>query len=151
MTNKSIRAANHSTQNLFKILIGAAWLDGKVQRQEQDYLSQLAKVQGVADDPEIYPLLHGLRKVSTTECYQTIQDYLGDQPTAEDCQDLIEALSGLIYSDSEVGTEEAKLLTKIQEIELTGNVAAACSANMPDLIQRLYQRWVTMLDEKLPG
>ncbi|MFM2429699.1 MAG: hypothetical protein RLZZ511_912 [Cyanobacteriota bacterium] len=151
MTSKSIRAANHSVQNLLKILIGAAWIDGKVQHQEQRYLTQLAKAKGIADDPEIYPLLHGLRKVSTAECYQSIQDYLGDQPTSEDCQELIEAISGLIYSDSEVGIEEAKLLTKIQEIELTGDVAAACSANMPNLIQRLYQRWVAMLDEKLPG
>jgi hypothetical protein len=151
MFSKSVQPANHSRPNLFKILIGAAWIDGKVQAAEQTYLTQLAKAQGVADDPEIYPLLHGLRKISTAECYQAVQDYLGDRPSREDCQELLEAISGLIYSDGDVGTEEAKLLTKLQEIELNCDGPGPCSNNLPTLIQRLYQRWVAVLDEKLPS
>ncbi len=151
MMSKTVKPADHSVQNLLKILIGAAWIDGKVQREEQEYLCHIAKAKGIADDPEIYPLLHGLRKVDSTQCYQAIHAYLGDQPSHEDCQELLEAMSGLIYSDGDVGTEEAKLLTKIQEIELTCDVTGICSTNLPDLIQSLYQRWVAVLDKKLPS
>jgi uncharacterized tellurite resistance protein B-like protein len=151
MLSKTLKQPNHSVQNLFKILIGAAWIDGKVQHEEQTYLVRLAKLKGVADEPEIYPLLHGLRKIDRAQCYQTVQDYLGDRPTREDCQELLEAISGLIYSDGDVGTEEAKLLTKIQEIELNCDGPGPCANNLPDLIQRLYQRWVAVLDKKLPS
>jgi hypothetical protein len=150
MLTKSIQPANHSPENLFKILIGAAWIDGKVQAAEQTYLTQLAKAQGVAEAPEIYPLLHGLRKVDTAECNQAIQDYLGDRPSREDCQELLEAISGLIYSDGDVGTEEAQLLTKIQAIELNCDGTGPCANNLSTLIQRLYQRWVAVLDAQLP-
>jgi uncharacterized tellurite resistance protein B-like protein len=151
MLSNTVQPSNHSVQNLLKILIGAAWIDGKVQREEQEYLCQIAKAKGVADDPEIYPLLHGLRKINTTQCYQAIQDYLGDRPSHEDCQELLETISGLIYSDGDVGIEEAKLLTKIQEIELNCDGPGPCSNNLPDLIQRLYQRWVAILDKQLPS
>ncbi|MBE9029646.1 TerB family tellurite resistance protein [filamentous cyanobacterium LEGE 11480] len=146
-----MKASNHSIQNLLKILIGAAWIDGKVQREEQTYLYELAKQNGVADDPEIYPLLHGLRKINTQQCYKAIHAYLGDKPSHADCQELLEAISGLIYSDGTVGIEEAKLLTKIQEIEVTCDVSGICSNNMPDLIYTLYQRWVAVLDKQLPS
>jgi hypothetical protein len=151
MMSQTVNPADHSVQNLLKILIGAAWIDGKIQREEQAYLCHIAKAKGVADDPEIYPLLHGLRKIDTSQCYQAIREYLGDRPSHVDCQELLEAISGLIYSDGDVGIEEAKLLTKIQAIELTCDVAGACSTNLPELIQRLYQRWVAILDKKLPS
>ncbi len=147
---KSVNGQNHSIQKLLKILIGAAWIDGKVQPEEKDYLQQIAQAKGVANDPEIYPLLNGLRKVTAHECYQSIREYLGPHPSHEDCQELIEAISGLIYSDGDVGTEEAKLLTKIQEIEITGD-AGVHANNLPDLINTLYQRWVAVLDKNLPS
>jgi hypothetical protein len=151
MFSKTVKSPNHSVQNLLKILIGAAWIDGKVQLEEQTYLSQVAQAKGVADDPEIYPLLHGLRKIDPSQCDQILRDYLGDRPTHLDCQELLEAISGLIYSDGDVGTEEAKLLTKIQQIELNCDGPGPCANNLPDLIQRLYQRWVAVLDRKLPS
>jgi uncharacterized tellurite resistance protein B-like protein len=147
---KPANAPDHSVQTLLKILIGAAWIDGKVQVEEQDYLRRIAQDKGVANDPEIYPLLNGLRQVTAQECYQSIGAYLGDRPSHADCQELIEAISGLIYSDGDVGTEEAKLLTKIQEIELTGD-AGVHASNLLSLINTLYQRWVAVLDQKLPS
>jgi uncharacterized tellurite resistance protein B-like protein len=150
MLSKTVKAPNHSVQNLLTILIGTAWIDGKVQPEEQAYLSQIAQAKGVADDPAIYPLLNGLRKIDQQQCDQAVQDYLGDRPTHEDCQELLEAISGLIYSDGDVGIEEAQLLTKIQEIELNCDGPGPCSNNLPDLIQRLYQRWIAVLDKTLP-
>lgn len=123
-------------KSLVKILIGAAWLDGKIQPEEREYLHQIAASEGLANDPEIQPLLNELRSVQPTECYQWIRDYLGDKPSPEDQQNLLEAISGLIYRDGEVAVEEAKLLTQLQSASQPGPNAALKQ------IQKLYHRWV---------
>jgi uncharacterized tellurite resistance protein B-like protein len=94
-----------NVKTLIKILIGAAWLDGKIQPEERQYLHRIAQEKNVANDKEIRPLLYELRSVNREECYQWIQDYLGDRPTPEECQSLIEAISGLIYSDGTIADE----------------------------------------------
>ena len=40
---------------LVKLLIGSAWLDGKIQPEERTYLNRIAQEKGVAQDPEISP------------------------------------------------------------------------------------------------
>ena len=69
-----------STIQLFKIVVGIAWIDGKVQTEEQKYLTRLAHDRGIESHPEIYPLLNNLKKVTKDECYQWISDHLGAQP-----------------------------------------------------------------------
>ena len=54
-------------KTLVKILVGVAWLDGKMQPEERRYLYQIAKEKGVANDLEIQPLLHELRAVKPEE------------------------------------------------------------------------------------
>lgn len=60
---------NANVKTLVKILIGAAWLDGKVQPEERNYLHQVAKEKDVAADPEIKPLLYEFRVVQPSEFY----------------------------------------------------------------------------------
>jgi uncharacterized tellurite resistance protein B-like protein len=105
------------TKELIKILIGAAWIDGKVQPEEKDYLCRIAQKNGVAEDPELKPFLYQLRPVTSQECYRWVESYIGNHPSHEDYEALIEALSGIIYSDGDVDTEEAKLLTRIQSLD----------------------------------
>ena len=132
----------NNVKQLVKILIGAAWLDGKIQLEERKYLNQVAQDKGVATDPEIYPLLHELRQVQTTECYQWVKEYLGDRPSSEDYQKLVEAVSGLIYSDGDVDTEEAKMLSKLQSLDpKNGSPQPAYNAVLK-AIQKMYRRWV---------
>jgi uncharacterized tellurite resistance protein B-like protein len=133
-----------NTHQLVKILIGAAWLDGKVQLEEREYVKRIAQEAGVATDREIYPLLHGLRAVSPEECYQWIDEYLGEQPQAEDCQQLLEALSGLIYSDGSVAIEEAKLLSSLQSKEQ--NCSTCTSRGILAGVSKLYRRWVAAIE-----
>ena len=127
---------------LVKILIGSAWLDGKIQPEERTYLNRIAQEKGVAQDPEIYPLLQDLRQVETAECYQWVQDYLGNSPTTADYQNLLEAISGLIYSDSDVDTEEAKLLTQMQLLDPANHEPQPAHNAVMKEIQKLYRRWV---------
>lgn len=134
--------ANSNVKNLVKILIGAAWIDGKIQPEEREYLHRVAKEKGVADDPEIKPLLYEFRSVEPKECYRWVEEYLGDRPTSQQCQDLIEAISALIYSDGEVANEEAKLLTMLQQLDPGHESAQPIQSRVLGEIQKLYRRWV---------
>jgi uncharacterized tellurite resistance protein B-like protein len=135
--------ANSTVKQLVKILIGTAWIDGKIQQEEREYLQRVAKEAGIADDPEIQPLLYELRAVLPDECYTWVKEYLGDQPSSEDYQRLMEALSALIYSDGEVATEEAKLLTRLQLLDPdSGTTPKSRQNNVLKAIQKLYRRWI---------
>jgi uncharacterized membrane protein YebE (DUF533 family) len=135
-------AGNSNVKNLVKILIGAAWIDGKIQPEEREYLRQIAQQKGVANDPEIKPWLYELLPVKPTECYDWVREYLGDRPTNEECQNLIQAISGLIYSDGDVASEEAKLLSKLQDLSNDSDQSNAKANNILKQIQKLYRRWV---------
>ncbi|MBH8574732.1 TerB family tellurite resistance protein [Nostocaceae cyanobacterium CENA369] len=131
-----------NVKNLVKILIGAAWIDGRIQPEERQYLREIAQAKGLATDPEIKPWLYELVPVQPKECYAWVRDYLGDRPSLEDYESLIEAISGLIYSDGDVAIEEAKLLTKLQELgRLNDSNQPAFNALLKQ-IQKLYRRWV---------
>ncbi len=135
-------AANSNVKNLVKILIGAAWIDGKIQAEERQYLREIAQAKGLASDPDIKPWLYELVPVQPNECYQWVKDYLGDRPTNEDYEKLIEAISGLIYSDSEVAIEEARLLTKLQQLSTANDSTQPGHNAILKQIQKLYRRWV---------
>ena len=136
-------AANSTNvKKLVKILMGAAWIDGIIQPQERDYIRKIAQEQGVASDPEIKPWLYELVTVKPAECYEWVKEYLGDSPSTEDYQNLLQAISGLIYSDGEVATEEAKLLAKLQQLS-NGNKSNEVGFNaILKQIQKLYRSWV---------
>ena len=123
---------------LIKILIGVAWLDGEIQPEEREYLSKVAQTHHLDHDTDVEPLLTGTMKVTTTECEQWIQEYLGDR-AIHDENGLIEAISGLIYSDGDVAISEAKLLMNIQ------SKPSPTPPNQKLLItkiRQLYQDWL---------
>lgn len=127
---------------LLKILIGVAWLDGTVQQAEQVYLRKIARAKGVDDDPELRPWLYGLRSVSKEECYAWVEDYLGKNPKTATYQQLLEDLSGLIYSDGEVAQEEAKFLTQLQQLDPSNSDTPQFLESVTQAIQKLYQHWI---------
>ena len=124
-------------RSLLKILIGVAWLDGQIQPQERQYLTTLAQAHQIDRDPEIDTLLTSPTQVTLDECERWIQAYLGDRSIYDD-DELIEAISGLIYSDGDVATAEADLLVNIQSTPTAG-----VSTPQPLIakIRQLYQNW----------
>jgi uncharacterized tellurite resistance protein B-like protein len=134
--------SHSSVKNLVKILIGAAWIDGRIQPEERQYLREIAQAKGLATDPEIKPWLYELVPVQPEECYKWVEEYLGDRPSVEDCENLIEAISGLIYSDGDVATEEARLLTTLQEFAKVNDSTQPAHTVLLKQIQKLYRRWV---------
>ena len=129
-------------KQLLKILIAAAWIDGKIQPEERQYLQQIAQEKDIATDPEIKPWLYELVPVKPEECYEWIKEYLGSSPSAEDCQNLIQEIGGLIYSDGEVAIEEAKLLAKIQDLSNKSESNHKHLNIILQQVQKMYRRWV---------
>ncbi len=129
-------------KNLVKILIGAAWIDGKIQPEERQYLREIAHAKGLSHDPEIKPWLYELVPVKPNQCYEWVKEYLGDRPTLEECEMLIEAISGLIYSDGEVAIEEAKLLTTLEGLSKSHDSTQPIYTPLLKKIKQLYRRWV---------
>lgn len=133
---------NSSVKQLVKILIGAAWIDGKIQPEEREYLQKVAKEAGLADDPEIQPLLYELKAVLPDECYSWMKEYLGDRPCEEDYQRLIDAISALFYSDGDVAIEEARLLTRLQLLDPSTTTQKSGDNSVLKAIQKLYRGWI---------
>jgi hypothetical protein len=117
---------------LMKILIGVAWLDGAIQPEERQYLAKVAQTHQLDLDPEIESLLAGQISIAAADCERWIQEYLGDRSIHDD-DGLIEAISGLIYSDGDVAVDEAKLLVNIQS-------QPSDSPSLASKIQQLYKK-----------
>lgn len=130
-------------KQLLKILIGVAWIDGIIQPSERSYLRQVAVREKLDDDPEIKPLLSELKPVKTSECYQWLEEYLGDHPSPETYQDLLASISTLIYSDDDVDTQEAKLLTKVQSFDPTHDTPRSILDKLVTGIRKLYDKAMT--------
>jgi uncharacterized tellurite resistance protein B-like protein len=122
---------------LMKILIGIAWLDGEIQPEERQYLAKVAQAHHLVGDPEVDTLFSGTQKVTATECEQWIQEYLGDRSIHDD-DGLIEAISGLIYSDGDVATAEAQLLANIQ----SQSASPPTPQPLTTKIRQLYHNWI---------
>ncbi len=108
-----------NSHKLLKILIGVAWIDGQVQDNERSLILQIAQEQGLAADPILSDLLSNMgdQTVQITDCQHWIHDYLGDHPSPANYQQLLEALSSIIYSDNDVATAEAQLLMDYQQLD----------------------------------
>ncbi|MGK7915095.1 MAG: TerB family tellurite resistance protein [Prochloraceae cyanobacterium] len=136
-------AENEKIKQLLKILIGAAWIDGTIQPEEREHLNRRAKDNQLDEDPEIKLLLSEIKPVKPAECYQWLEEYLGDSPNQEDYQNLLEAISGLIYSDNLIHAEEAKLLTKLQLLEPTDEPDPSVFDKVLKTIQKLYRQAIS--------
>jgi uncharacterized tellurite resistance protein B-like protein len=135
----------NSAQQLLKILIGVAWLDGQVQEAEREHLMGIAKNQGLSNDPEISALMNNLGQtaIPAAQCYQWVQDYLKSQPNDADYEQLLEALGGIIYSDNDVAIDEAYLLNSLPQKSTEQPVVTRLSTAR-SLLSRLddaYQKW----------
>ncbi len=126
---------------LISILIGVAWLDGEIQPAERQYLTKVAQTYHLEQDTEVELLLTGAIKISAAQCEQLIQEYLGDRSIHDDDR-LIEAISGLIYSDGDVAVAEAKLLVDIQS---TPPLIKQNQSPLVSRIHHLYQNWLNKM------
>lgn len=103
-------ASSQKNKQLFKILLGIAWLDGIFAPSEQTYLLKLATEKGLAEDSEIKSLLSSSNSVSPEDCFNWIEAYLGKNPPPEKYEEFNELLANLVTSDEEIDEREKELL-----------------------------------------
>ncbi|MDJ0731499.1 MAG: TerB family tellurite resistance protein [Crocosphaera sp.] len=138
--------AQNKNKQLLKILIGAAWIDGIIQVEEREYLKRMAETNGLSEEIELKDLLSELKPVHPPQCYQWLEEYLGDNPTLDDYQELLETLSALIYSDGDVQMQEAQLLTKLQLLDPAQESPKSAFEKILKTIQKVYKKAV---DQKI--
>ena len=133
-------------KQLFKILCSAAWIDGEIQTEERQYLHKMAEQNNLGADPEIRALLSEAVQSKPDDCYRLVEQYVGDQATEAEYQELVNAVSKLVYSDSVIDTEEAKLLHRIQSLETEVKNAKSPFQRALKSIQKLYKGAIAELD-----
>ena len=129
-----------NNQDLFKILVAIAWIDGTIQPEERQFLENIAAEQNIILSSEVEAMLTTRQETSTQQCYQLLQDYLGSHPEPQDYQNLLSAVSSLIYSDNDIATEEAELLTQIQNLNPHHPTSDSALNKLIAKIQKVYQR-----------
>lgn len=131
--------SSHNEQ-LFKILVAAAWIDGEFQPEEKAYLNQVAKDKDLLKNREIQSLLVETKPISSEQCYQWLSEYLGKKPTEEVYQNLLSEIAGLVYVDGDIAEQEAMLLTQLQNFDPSNNNVASIFKPILRTIRSLYRK-----------
>jgi uncharacterized tellurite resistance protein B-like protein len=126
-------------RDLLEILVAIAWIDGEIQPEEREFLEKIALQQDLKSATELQELLDKYRDSSSDRCYQLLKKYLGSNPQPADYDNLLSAVSKLIYSDDDIATEEASLLTKIQDLNPQNLKSNSTFDRVIGKIQKLYR------------
>ncbi len=105
---------SNSSEQLFRILVAIAWIDGEIQPQEREYLHNIATSRKLIHNQEIQKLLSFSSPISIAQCNNWIDNYLEHNPTQESCRNLISEIAALVYCDDNIDVEEAKILVKLE-------------------------------------
>lgn len=128
-----------NNRDLLEILVAVAWIDGEIQPEERKFLEKIAVQQNINSATELQDLLVKHRDSSSDRCYQLLEKYLGSKPEPADYDNLLSAVSKLIYSDDDIATEEASLLTKMQNLNPQNLKSASTFDRVIGKIQKLYR------------
>lgn len=135
-----VESTSNNYQNLLEILVSIAWIDGEIQPEEQEFLAKIAAEHNLDSTTELQGLLAQHQDSSLEKCYQLLEEYLGANPTPTDYEHLLTAVSKLIYSDDDIATEEASLLTKMQNLDPGNLTTHSVFDRAIAKIQKIYQR-----------
>ena len=127
-----------SDRNLLEILVAVAWIDGEIQPEERKFIEKIA-VEQVGSTTKVEDLLNSYKDSSPQQCYQLLEQYLGNSPEPDDYNNLLSAVSSLIYSDNDIATEEANLLTTMQNIDPHNYRERSTLDRVIGKIQKLYK------------
>jgi uncharacterized tellurite resistance protein B-like protein len=130
----------NQTKLLVKILVGTAWIDGIIQPQERKYLQKVVTENNLNNDDEIKSLLSEIKPVNPAQCYQWLEEYLGKNFTMEDYEELLDSISALVYSDGDVDIQEAKLLSRLQNLDPQSQEKKSGFDQILQSIRQLYHK-----------
>lgn len=130
----------NQTKLLVKILVGTAWIDGIIQPEERKYLQKVVGENNLSDDAQIKSLLSEIKPVNPPQCYEWLEEYLGNNPTIKDYEELFGNISALIYSDGDVDTQEAKLLNHLQNLDPNTLTKKSMLDQILNSVKQLYHK-----------
>ena len=134
------QSVKEGDRGLLEILVSIAWIDGEIQPEEKKLLEKITVENDMGSAGELPKLFAQYQNSSTEQCYRLIEEYVGSNPDIADYNNLLNAVSKLIYSDDDIATEEAELLTKIQNLDPQGSQKDSALDRVIDKIQQLYQK-----------
>ena len=133
-----------NNQDLLEILIAVAWIDGEIQPEEKSFLAKIATEQNIASATELQTLLANYQGASLEQCYQLLDQYLGANPAPQDYENLLTAVSQLIYSDNDIATAEASVLTQLQNLNPQNLKSNSAFEQVIRKIQQLYRAGINI-------
>lgn len=119
--------------------MGVAWIDGVIKPKELLYLYQIARNFQLTEEPEIKHLLSELKPIQPSECYQWLEEYLAENPSNQNYQELFEKICSLIYSDDYVDVREAKLIEVISYYSHNSDPRNSILNKMLQKIKQLFK------------
>ncbi|MEL7009302.1 MAG: TerB family tellurite resistance protein [Cyanobacteria bacterium J06588_4] len=137
-----VQSTGNRHQEMLEILVAVAWIDGEIQAEEKEFLTKIAVEQNLISVAELEDLLAQPKNYSPEKCYQLLEQYLGADPNPADYDRLLAAVSRLIYSDDDIATEEAEILTKIQNLDPHNSQAHSPFDRLIGKLQKLYRAGV---------
>ena len=72
-----------SERKLLEILVAVAWIDGEIQPEEREFIEKIA-VEQIGSATKVENLLNNDRDSSPQQCYQLLEQYLGNSPKPDD-------------------------------------------------------------------
>ena len=135
-----VQSVNKGDRDLLEILVSIAWIDGEIQPEEKKLLEKITVENDMASAGELPKLFAQYQNASTDQCYRSIEKYVGSNPDIADYNNLLNAVSQLIYSDNDIATEEAELLTKLQNLDPQHSQQNSTLDRVIGKIQQLYQK-----------
>ena len=135
-----VQLVNKGDRDLLEILVSIAWIDGEIQPEEKKLLEKITVENDMASAGELPDLFAQYQNASTDQCYRLIEEYVGSNPDLTDYNNLLNAVSKLIYSDNDIATEEAELLTKLQSLDPQHSQQNSTLDRVIGKIQQLYQK-----------
>ena len=143
-----VQSTNKSDRDLLEILISIAWIDGEIQPQERKFLEKIIVENEMASVEPLPDLLAQYQDSSTEQCYRLIKDYVGSNPSLADYNNLLNAVSKLIYSDDDIATEEAELLTKLQNLDPQHSQHSQQNSTLNRVITKIQQLYKKALKQQ---
>ena len=135
-----VQSIKKSDRDLLKILVSIAWIDGEIQPEERKFLEKITVENEMASAGSLPDLLAQYQDSSTEQCYRLIEEYVGSNPNLADYNNLLNAVSKLIYSDDDIAIEEAELLTKLQNLDPQHSQQNSTLNRVITKIQQIYKK-----------
>lgn len=132
-------------QLLLKIVIGSAWIDGRLDPSELEYMEMLLRRYALAQDPGIQQLLQKPISPEQTELWMV--EFL-NQANEEERLQLLGAVGNLLIADDNVSPEEHDLLDDYHTLMANIPPQVDSAAKLVETIGQFVRKMLSSLQSR---